>query len=344
MAVQGPVGATNGDESSLAMLPDRVSVDFNAPKTVEIGERPADKQQTGGDVDVVNGTFRDAVTIYDDEKQAILSFLTYIHDKPHDVAAWSLETSSRRRRQAASSARKNCRPPTFHPHPNSMSPVSPTTSSSAPSLLDGLYGHKRKLGVENLHDSDSSSNDGHTSLSHTKRLKMERSPSTCCICHNDSPHVSPTTTIDFHDMIACNNKLCRDPTNWYHSSCVGLLAPPDTTWHCPNCTRDTKGDILPENLFRKPALSITYGDMIAAALRATACGEGTFKEICEFIERRYESQLNWKLESDQRKSPVWKSSVRKILFSNNRFARHPSLKGVFCLVVQPPATPSPLPA
>lgn len=35
--------------------------------------------------------------------------------------------------------------------------------------------------------------------------------------------------------------------------------------------------------------------------------------------------------SDQRKSPVWKSSVRKILFSNMRFRKHPSDKGVFCL-------------
>lgn len=83
--------------------------------------------------------------------------------------------------------------------------------------------------------------------------------------------------------------------------------------------------------------------------------QGTFKEICDFVEHQYESQLNWKLEryvdwlsfvrdersstdcvvlsscSDQRKSPVWKSSVRKILFSNIRFRKHPDDKGLFCL-------------
>lgn len=25
-------------------------------------------------------------------------------------------------------------------------------------------------------------------------------------------------------------------------------------------------------------------------------GQGTFKEICDFVEKQYESQLNWKLE------------------------------------------------
>lgn len=91
--------------------------------------------------------------------------------------------------------------------------------------------------------------------------------------------------------------------------------------------------------------------------------QGSFKEICDFVEKEYESQLNWKLErcvhaasgppahkrlsltlslshhlslslscrSDQRKSPVWKSSVRKILFSNMRFRKHPEDKGLFCL-------------
>ncbi|EQC27013.1 hypothetical protein SDRG_15127 [Saprolegnia diclina VS20] len=72
--------------------------------------------------------------------------------------------------------------------------------------------------------------------------------------------------------------------------------------------------------------------MISHALRSMPRGEGTFKDICEYIEAQYESQLNWKLESDQRKSPVWKSSVRKILFSNSRFKRHAIIKGVFCLV------------
>ena len=46
---------------------------------------------------------------------------------------------------------------------------------------------------------------------------------------------------------------------------------------------------------------------------------GSFKEICAIVENDFAEQLNWKLESDLKKTPVWKSSVRKILFSNSRF-------------------------
>ena len=67
----------------------------------------------------------------------------------------------------------------------------------------------------------------------------------------------------------------------------------------------------------------TYSDMIAHALRKCPDEQGDFKAICAIVEEDFFDQLNWKLESDLRKTPVWKSSVRKILFSNSRF-RHAS--------------------
>ncbi|CAH0491396.1 unnamed protein product [Peronospora farinosa] len=143
-----------------------------------------------------------------------------------------------------------------------------------------------------------------------------------CICKGSS----------YGNMIACDNKKCLDRSNWYHMSCVGLnpLDEPPETWYCPPCQENTLADI-PENQYRKPVASVTYGDMIAHALTILPDGKGSFKDICDFVEIEYESQLNWKLESDQRKSPVWKSSVRKILFSNVRFQKHPEGKGMFCL-------------
>ena len=65
----------------------------------------------------------------------------------------------------------------------------------------------------------------------------------------------------------------------------------------------------------------TYSDMIAHALGKLTQRVGSFKEICAIVENDFADQLNWKLESDLRKTPVWKSSVRKILYSNARF-RH----------------------
>ncbi|KAE9323479.1 hypothetical protein PF008_g17344 [Phytophthora fragariae] len=136
----------------------------------------------------------------------------------------------------------------------------------------------------------------------------------------------------FGNMIACDNKKCLDRSNWYHMGCVGLdpLEEPPETWYCPACQENDSADI-PENQYRKPVASVTYGDMIAHALTVLPGGKGSFKDICDFVEAEYESQLNWKLESDQRKSPVWKSSVRKILFSNVRFRKYPEVKGLFCL-------------
>lgn len=68
--------------------------------------------------------------------------------------------------------------------------------------------------------------------------------------------------------------------------------------------------------------SSTYSDMIAAALEKLPGRLGVFKDICSIIEADFSAHLNWKLESDVRKTPVWKSSVRKILFSNPRFSNN----------------------
>ncbi|EEY60199.1 uncharacterized protein PITG_12527 [Phytophthora infestans T30-4] len=154
--------------------------------------------------------------------------------------------------------------------------------------------------------------------------KKKRKGRLYCICKGAS----------FGNMIACDNKRCLDRSNWYHMGCVDLdpLENPPETWYCPACQENDSADI-PENQYRKPVASVTYGDMISHALTVLPNGKGSFKEICDFVETEYQSQLNWKLEryNDQRKSPVWKSSVRKILFSNVRFRKHPADKGVFCL-------------
>ncbi|CAH0521347.1 unnamed protein product [Peronospora belbahrii] len=154
--------------------------------------------------------------------------------------------------------------------------------------------------------------------------KKKRKGRLYCICKGGS----------FGNMIACDNKKCLDRSNWYHMSCVSLnpIDEPPKTWYCPACQANDSADI-PENQYRKPVASVTYGDMISHALTILPEGKGSFKDICDFVETEYESQLNWKLESDQRKSPVWKSSVRKILFSNGRFRKHPEGKGLFCLAV-----------
>ncbi|KAF0687714.1 Aste57867_20568 [Aphanomyces stellatus] len=287
--------------------------------TKECGAQPSppNKDTTMGMTD----SFGDAVTIYDEEKQTILSFLNYIREGP---ARWKGNTAPSRRKPHKSHEKRAALPPM-------------PTCAAAAAALTLQHWEKRKYGGEHHHPASrtTSNDDGVLSDAssdiHGDVKKKPKKEKRYCVCDGDS----------HGDMIACDNKACRDRTNWYHMTCVGLDAPPDT-WLCPRCTCANADDApataaaaVPENLYRKPALSITYGDMIATALRATKTGEGTFKEICEFIETRYESQLNWKLESDQRKSPVWKSSVRKILFSNNRFTRHPTLKGVFCLVPPP---------
>lgn len=70
----------------------------------------------------------------------------------------------------------------------------------------------------------------------------------------------------------------------------------------------------------------TYKSMICKSLEKLSeenGGEmrGTFKEICATMKTLYATKLNWKTSGDARKTPVWKSSVRKILFAANQFKR-----------------------
>ncbi|TMW67147.1 hypothetical protein Poli38472_012263 [Pythium oligandrum] len=198
-----------------------------------------------------------------------------------------------------------------------------TSSDSLPTKRrkssTGGYGHTLPSSRSRSVTKSSSSS---SSTQHNKKNKKKRKTRLYCVCKGSS----------FGDMIACDNKTCVDRSNWFHMSCVGLdpRRDPPETWYCPSCQDNEAADI-PENQYRKPVASVTYGDMISHALTVLPDGKGTFKEICDFVEKQYESQLNWKLESDQRKSPVWKSSVRKILFSNVRFRKHPDDKGLFCL-------------
>lgn len=59
--------------------------------------------------------------------------------------------------------------------------------------------------------------------------------------------------------------------------------------------------------------TLTYSDMIRQALSKLPGRKGSIKDICSMIEEDYHDVLNWKIESDMRKTPVWKSSIRKIL-------------------------------
>ena len=76
---------------------------------------------------------------------------------------------------------------------------------------------------------------------------------------------------------------------------------------------------------------MTYCQMIEAVLSAKPGRTGTFVQICKLVESGYREHLNWKLESD-RKTHVWKSSVRKILFSNRKFRRSDADKNCFTMI------------
>ncbi|KDO22007.1 hypothetical protein SPRG_12216 [Saprolegnia parasitica CBS 223.65] len=257
--------------ASLPTHPGELSVDFcslqadTLQRYVDYHQLPLPSSATKDDLAIrVAAHFSETVTMFEDEKATIMSFLTYARATPATQPIKALGDAKR---------------------PRAATPDDAMTSG------------------------DDISND-----SNRPSKKAKRKEKRYCICDGES----------FGAMIACDNNACSDRSNWYHMQCVGLETTPETCrelQHLPSWC-----------LFRKPALSTTYGDMISHALRSMPRGEGTFKDICEYIEAQYESQLNWKLESDQRKSPVWKSSVRKILFSNSRFKRHAIIKGVFCLV------------
>ena len=82
---------------------------------------------------------------------------------------------------------------------------------------------------------------------------------------------------------------------------------------------------------KSSSAGMTYCQMIEAVLSAEPGRTGTFVQICKLVESGYREHLNWKLESD-RKTHVWKSSVRKILFSNRKFRRSDADKNCFTMI------------
>lgn len=149
-----------------------------------------------------------------------------------------------------------------------------------------------------------------------------------CVCKRPS----------YGEMIACDNKKCA--IEWFHVSCVNMDPSKLNRgkWFCPDCAgakaRDraaaAKAAVAASQgrkRSRKPVVSAsgddpptTYSGMIARALRQFPKQRASFDDICSMIERNNPHTLNRKMESGMQK-PVWKSSVRKILFSNNKFKR-----------------------
>lgn len=122
-------------------------------------------------------------------------------------------------------------------------------------------------------------------------------------------------------MIACDNPAC--PFQWFHQDCLNGKNKPSADesddWYCDEClaqVREHERDVE-YGIDGK----VTYNGMIAVALRSLPNQEGTFEEICRIVERRWAKYLNWKFENDTRKTPVWRSSVRKIILSNSNFKK-----------------------
>ena len=53
--------------------------------------------------------------------------------------------------------------------------------------------------------------------------KSQRYEPTYCLCNS----------IAYGDMVCCSDRLCIK--EWFHYECVGLKAPPDGKWICPDC-------------------------------------------------------------------------------------------------------------
>ena len=53
--------------------------------------------------------------------------------------------------------------------------------------------------------------------------KSQRFEPTYCLCNS----------IAYGDMVCCSDRLCIK--EWFHYECVGLKAPPDGKWICPDC-------------------------------------------------------------------------------------------------------------
>eukprot|EP00939_MAST-03C_sp_MAST-3C-sp1_P001107 g1107.t1 len=63
-----------------------------------------------------------------------------------------------------------------------------------------------------------------------------------------------------------------------------------------------------------------YKDMVKRSLRALG-NEGTFKDICSTMQKLFDTEIDKSSIGDARKTPVWKSSVRKILYAHPEFKR-----------------------
>ena len=65
--------------------------------------------------------------------------------------------------------------------------------------------------------------------------------------------------------------------------------------HPPTTTAKRRVHETPRK--QKKARTLTYGDMISAALKQLPSNQGTLDEICDLIEKQYSKQLNHELES-----------------------------------------------
>jgi len=152
--------------------------------------------------------------------------------------------------------------------------------------------------------------------------KEEEPEEVYCICRGRS----------YGKMIACENPDCR--MKWFHFACVNLTpsTKPTGKWFCPECAKNRSSKRASRVVTNEQK---TYKNMIENALQKLAKkkkgrAEGTFREICSMIEKHHWRSLNWKSESDIRKTPIWRSSVRKILLSNELFSRTEFNPNVFC--------------
>lgn len=175
----------------------------------------------------------------------------------------------------------------------------------------------------------------------------DSAPQLYCICKR----------VSFGEMIACDNQKCH--IEWFHVGCVGVDPGAEHAhWFCPTCRESkeekkeesdskerkyrtgrrasgvdvsSEADDIVEDDEGGAKSSHTYSGMITAALKMLPNSRGTFRDICEQIEKKFKTSLNWKAESDLRKTPVWKSSVRKILISNSKFKKVDYLNNVYTL-------------
>lgn len=134
----------------------------------------------------------------------------------------------------------------------------------------------------------------------------------------------------FGKMIACDGDSCK--FEWFHQECleergrirkedlIALEEDDEKHWFCEDCAMRKRLQDEEDKKYGEKG-KVTYNGMITVTLRQFKKYEATFDDICNYIGKRWEKHLNWKIENDVRKTPVWRSSVRKILLSNGKFRR-----------------------